>query len=54
MHHLNDNETHGEKVRWELHKNTMWSFEQILEAKIHSKKQLYSYLPPILQTIKVS
>ena len=29
MHHLDSNENHGEKARWELHKNTMNCFEQI-------------------------
>ena len=35
MHHLYSNETHGEKVTWELHKNVMCCFEQILEAASH-------------------
>ena len=40
---------HTEKARWELHKNTTWSFEQILEAT-HLQ---YSHLPPISLTIQV-
>ena len=28
MYHLDSNETHGEKARWELHNNTRCSFEQ--------------------------
>ena len=35
MHYLNSNKTHGEKTRWELHKNVMYCFEQILEAAPH-------------------
>ena len=36
---------HGVKAKWELYKNTMCRFEQILEAAPH--------LPLISQTIKV-
>ena len=32
MHHMDANKTHGEKTRWELHKNAMCYFEQILKA----------------------
>ena len=32
MYHLDANETPEEKAKQELHKNTMYSFEQILEA----------------------
>ena len=32
MHHLDANETHGEKVRWKLHKKATCCFKQILEA----------------------
>ena len=32
MHNEDANETHGEKVRWELLKNATYCFEQILEA----------------------
>ena len=35
MFHLDANETHGEKVRWELHKNAKFYFEQILEATLY-------------------
>ena len=35
MHHLDVNETYGEKAWWELHKNAMCHFEQILEAIPH-------------------
>ena len=34
MHHVNSNETHREKARWELHKNAT-SFEKILVAALH-------------------
>ena len=30
MHYMNANKTHGEKARWELHKNVMCCFPQIL------------------------
>ena len=32
MHHIDPNQTHGEKARWKLHKNAACCFEQILEA----------------------
>ena len=32
MHHLDSSKMHGEKARWELHKNALCCFEQILEA----------------------
>ena len=32
MHHLDANQTHGEKARWELHENVTYCFEQILET----------------------
>ena len=35
MHHHYANETHKEKAIWELHKNVMCCFEQILEATPH-------------------
>ena len=52
MHHLNSNEMHGKKARWEQHKNAMLYFEEILEGTL-IKQQLYGHLPPILQTIQV-
>ena len=33
-HHLDSNKKHGEKARWELYKNTMCYFDQILEAAV--------------------
>ena len=35
MPHLDSNETHGEKAKWELHKNAKCCFEQILEAALY-------------------
>ena len=32
MHHIDANKIYEEKARWELHKNTIGCFEQILEA----------------------
>ena len=34
LHHLEFNETPGEKARWELHNDAACYFEQILEATI--------------------
>ena len=34
IHHVNVNEMHGEKTRWELHKNTSHCLEQILEVTL--------------------
>ena len=52
MYHLDSNEMHGGKARWEPHKNVMCCFEQFLEK--HSTKQLlFGYLRPISQTIHV-
>ena len=36
---------HGEKARWELHKNAMSYFEQILEATLHNNNCTATYLP---------
>ena len=47
MHHMADDKTHGEKARWEPHKNTTSYFEQILEAtsiKTTAVRPLTSYL----------
>ena len=35
MHHMDTNKAHGEKARWELHKNAISYFEQILETIPH-------------------
>ena len=35
MHHMETNETHWEKARWEQHKNATCFFEQILEVTPH-------------------
>ena len=32
MHHLDSNETHGKKAKWELHNNVTCYFKNILEA----------------------
>ena len=37
IHHMDTNKTHGEKARWELHKNAAYSLEQILKAKVCKK-----------------
>ena len=37
MHHMDANETHGEKARWEIHKKTTCYLEQILKAKLNKK-----------------
>ena len=52
MHHMDINETHGEKARGELHKNATCSLEQVLEAE-PNKQQLYGCLPPTSQAIQV-
>ena len=40
-----------EKAKWELHKNAVCCFEQILEVALKKKRYLYSHLPLISQTI---
>ena len=45
MHHMNGNKMHGEKARWELYKNVMCCFEQILKV---TKQQLNSHLTSYL------
>ena len=50
-HHLDSKEMLREKDKFELQKNAACHFEQILKAALH-KQQLYSHLPPILQTIQ--
>ena len=35
MHHIDTNKMHGEKARWELHKNAMCYSEHISEATPH-------------------
>ena len=52
LHHLDFSKIPGEKARWELHKDPICCFEQILEAA-PPPKRLYSHLPPITQTIQV-
>ena len=47
MHHMDANKTHGEKARWEPHKNATWCLEQILKAMPHKTaavQSLTSYL----------
>ena len=47
MHHLDTNKMYKEKVHWELYKNAMFHFEQILEATFHktaAEQQLTSHL----------
>ena len=43
--HFNSNETPEEKAGWELYKDAVCSFEQILETA------LFGHLPPFSQTI---
>ena len=42
MHHLDSNETCGEKARWELNENAVYSFEQILEATLYKTAVVWS------------
>ena len=51
MHHLEANETHGEKGQ-ELLKNTKSFFEQILEAAPHKTATVYAHLPSSQKTIQ--
>ena len=45
IHHLDVNETPGEKARWKLHNNATCCLEEILEASPPPKKQqFYGYL----------
>ena len=46
LHHWDINKTPEEKVRFELHKDAAWYFEQIL------KTAPYDHLPPISQTFQ--
>ena len=39
IYHLNANETNEEKARWELCKNAMCYFEQVLKATPHKVRQ---------------
>ena len=48
MHHLDTNETHEEKVKRELRKNSACCFKQNLEA---TKQLLYGQLTPISKNI---
>ena len=32
---------HGEKAKWELYKNAIWCFEQILEGTFHKTAVLW-------------
>ena len=34
MHHLDDNKTAGEEVRWQLHKDVASNIKQVLEATL--------------------
>ena len=47
MHHVDANKIHGEKAKWEPHKNATCCFEQILKATLHktaAKRPLTSHL----------
>ena len=37
MHNMNSDKMHREKARWELRKNALHTFEQMLEAAPHKK-----------------
>ena len=47
LHHLEFNETHGEKYKWELYEDDAYCFIQILEAVLYKTtavQLLTSYL----------
>ena len=52
LHLLDSYKTIERKANWEIHKNGMCCFEQILGA-VHTKQQLYSHLLLISQTIQI-
>ena len=43
MHHMNANKMRGEKTRWDIHKNAICGFEQILEATPHKTAAVYPF-----------
>ena len=49
-HYLESKKTLEEKVRWELHKDVTYYFEQMLKVASHNQ-ELYGYLLPIWQSI---
>ena len=50
IHHMDANETHGEKSRWKLHNDFNNFFKPWKQHPI--KYQLYRHLPHILQTVE--
>ena len=52
MHHLDSNKMHEVKTSWELYKNAMCCFKQILETAAH-KTAIVKSLTSHLQTIQV-
>ena len=48
LHHMDSNQTLGEKVRWEPRKDTVCCFEQILEAAPHKTSAVQPITPPHL------
>ena len=53
LDHLDFNEIFGEKARWELHKDAVCCFEQILEAALQKTAAIWPLTSPISQTIQV-
>ena len=53
MHYIYTDKRHREKTRWELHKDTMCCFKQILEAA-PNKTVLYCHLNPISKPLQVT
>ena len=53
MHHLDFNEMLGVKARWELHKDTVCCFKQILEVAHLQNCSYTATFPPISQTIQI-
>ena len=51
LHHSDLNEMLGDKARWELHNDSTFCFEQILEAAPYYREAELS-LPTILQTVQ--
>ena len=43
VYHLDFNEMLGEKAKWELHKDDVYCFEQILEAALHKTAALWPF-----------
>ena len=53
MHPMDADEAYKQKAKRELHKNVTSYIEQILEATLTKKKQLYDHQPTIPKTIQI-